>query len=628
MQLLLRYTGAYSRSVTLQSRALIVRNMASSASSSGVKLTPDAQQTVREIREGSAHLKFGTDVFYNNVQVVNRDFSILALNVFLEQHQKEIELRTKWKEEGLSGWRRAVLTWNEWGNNIAPAINKEKNQQHSSKKVKIDNEDGGGDIVPAKKSASCSTQSFVTKQGDDGNFRILEALSASGLRSIRYGMEIAPSVKKVIMVNDREEAAVESIRKHTEENGPYPSGTVLLPSHADAIDLMHSRRTLTSEKFHVVDLDPYGAPTEFLDSAVQCVESGGLLCVTATDTAVLCGSNMEKCRPKYGGVALHRPYSHEMGIRLLLAAIESAAIKHQRFIVPLLSLKLDFYIRVFVRVYSDRVEEVNRSATRHAYVLQSKQTSTFRILPLMKEDGNKPVPYTYDQDWFSENVQAGAFGGWMMGGPIWSAPIHNFEFVNACLVKLKTYKKDSPFMQLKWADRLEGILAAVKEELPDVPLYYDHSVISKTFHCTAMSLQKFQAALMNAGYRVSQSHHTPLAVKTDAPSEVIWDIYRCWVLKHPVSERRLAEDATAAKLLSVPPVLQANFDPPRSLREALALRKNAGKFDKSKKDAQDKQDKPAAPKWHPNPERNWGPKTRAYGSHPNKRNKQDDEQPK
>ena len=35
--------------------------------------------------------------------------------------------------------------------------------------------------------------------------------------------------------------------------------------------------------------------------------------------------------------------------------------------------------------------------------------------------------------------------------------------------------------------------------------------------------------------RVSGSHATPLAIKTDAPNEVLWDILRCWVKDHPVN---------------------------------------------------------------------------------------------
>lgn len=42
----------------------------------------------------------------------------------------------------------------------------------------------------------------------------------------------------------------------------------------------------------------------------------------------------------------------------------------------------------------------------------------------------------------------------------------------------------------------------------------------------------FRSALVNAGFRVSGSHACPLAVKTDAPPHVVWDILRCWVKKN------------------------------------------------------------------------------------------------
>jgi tRNA (guanine26-N2/guanine27-N2)-dimethyltransferase len=51
---------------------------------------------------------------------------------------------------------------------------------------------------------------------------------------------------------------------------------------------MYNHRSL-EDRFDVVDLDPYGSPAVFLDGAVQSVKDGGLLLVTCTDMAVLCG---------------------------------------------------------------------------------------------------------------------------------------------------------------------------------------------------------------------------------------------------------------------------------------------------------------------------------------------------
>ena len=102
----------------------------------------------------------------------------------------------------------------------------------------------------------------------------------------------------------------------------------------------------------MIDLDPYGSPSPFLDSAVQSLADGGLLCVTATDMAVLCGNSPETCYSKYGAISLKSRNCHEFAVRILLQCIESHANRYGRYIEPLLSLSIDFYVRVFVRIHS------------------------------------------------------------------------------------------------------------------------------------------------------------------------------------------------------------------------------------------------------------------------------------
>jgi tRNA (guanine26-N2/guanine27-N2)-dimethyltransferase len=101
-----------------------------------------------------------------------------------------------------------------------------------------------------------------------------------------------------------------------------------------------------SQAYDAVDPDPYGTPVHFLDSAMQSVNDGGLLAVTATDMAVLCGNSGEVCWTKYGSYPLHRPYCHEGAVRILLGCLEAHANRHKRYIQPLLAVHMDFYIRV------------------------------------------------------------------------------------------------------------------------------------------------------------------------------------------------------------------------------------------------------------------------------------------
>ena len=166
------------------------------------------------------------------------------------------------------------------------------------------------------------------------NLTILEALSATGLRSIRYAKEI-PKAKKII-ANDFLERAVKAIDYNIEKN---QVGHKVVSSHADASDLMLKHKGF-EQRFHIVDLDPYGAPTQFLDGAVQCVADGGLLCVTCTDMAVLCGNASETCYAKYGAVSLRGKNCHEMGLRIVLQCLESHANRYGRYIVRASTLNI------------------------------------------------------------------------------------------------------------------------------------------------------------------------------------------------------------------------------------------------------------------------------------------------
>ncbi len=102
--------------------------------------------------------------------------------------------------------------------------------------------------------------------------KILEALAASGLRSIRYALEI-PRVETVL-ANDFSEKAFHSMQSNVEHNGLQGK---VVPSMREASMLMYEHREPVSERFDVIDLDPYGSPSQFLDSTVQSVKDGGKL---------------------------------------------------------------------------------------------------------------------------------------------------------------------------------------------------------------------------------------------------------------------------------------------------------------------------------------------------------------
>ena len=174
------------------------------------------------------------------------------------------------------------------------------------------------------------------------------------MRSVRYLKEIGGLGK--VIANDWDPVAVELIKKNMEFNGISEDRIEskffifnFLAHSADAINLLNQMR---AEKrfFDVIDLDPYGSAIPFLESTIGAMMNGGLLCVTFTDMAVLCARRPHVCAYKYGCVPLPNKYCHEFALRMVLHMISTMAGRHGRVIEPMMSLTVDFYIRLFIRI--------------------------------------------------------------------------------------------------------------------------------------------------------------------------------------------------------------------------------------------------------------------------------------
>lgn len=108
---------------------------------------------------------------------------------------------------------------------------------------------------------------------------------------------------------------------------------------------------------------------------MRSIKNGGILLVTATDAGVLCGNGADTCYTKYGSISLRTPCCHELALRILLQSINSHAIRYSKYIVPLISLSIDFYFRVFLLVCESQMK-AKETATKNgfAYVCSGCQT--------------------------------------------------------------------------------------------------------------------------------------------------------------------------------------------------------------------------------------------------------------
>ena len=180
----------------------------------------------------------------------------------------------------------------------------------------------------------------------DGTVYALDGLTASGLRARRWLNELPGGMSSRIsatMVDLEKEALDWAISSHKE----FPPSDGAGDLQAFQGDL---RTAVLSSGRHWIDIDPYGSPVPFIDSAMQSMARSGVMEVSATDTAALTGSSKTALMRRYGARVRTDCLAHDSGMRVMLSNIARIAARHDRTIEPLLSIWDSHHLRVSFRV--------------------------------------------------------------------------------------------------------------------------------------------------------------------------------------------------------------------------------------------------------------------------------------
>jgi tRNA (guanine26-N2/guanine27-N2)-dimethyltransferase len=365
---------------------------------------PDGHEVITEGQITMLYPKIENSVFYNPVQVQNRDLSVLMLGMYAERRtermwttRKRKEVRKKMmreEEENRAGAAAAAAAAADGNNGGGDARKETKEERRASlARFEVDLDARVADERSSIDFAKMTRESSHTVDG----MSIFEALAASGLRSLRYWKEV-PGVRTIV-VNDLDPVAVDMARENIVRNGladdmvggreewggdvanangcrhrSRPRGIKLqvgdathemymarLPPRLQTNMCNPTQLEYQTPQYDVIDLDPYGSAAPFVDAALQSISDGGLLAVTCTDMAALGGSHPETCYGRYGAFPIQRAgYLQELALRILLYHISVVAGRYGRTIRPVLSVGMAFYCRVFVEVNDDKAGVSNR----------------------------------------------------------------------------------------------------------------------------------------------------------------------------------------------------------------------------------------------------------------------------
>jgi tRNA (guanine26-N2/guanine27-N2)-dimethyltransferase len=372
-----------------------------------------------------------------------------------------------------------------------------------------------------------------------------------------------------IVANDLSASALQSMSISIERNGVE---NVIRPNNGDVRPYLYSllepkppSRAYVG-KFDVIDLDPDGSAAPFMDAAVHGINDGGLLCVTCTDDTVFAStvSQPGKAFASYGGSPLKGPLSQEGGLRLILSGIAMSAARFDFIIEPLLSLFIDSYARIFVRLHKSAAE-VRLTGANAMIVFHCDAGCGSWEMQLLGEaeekldkKGNR-IDFNFGIAQASVSAPKCEHCGFTthLGGPMWAGPLHNPNFIQKMLDMLPTMDMET-FSQIKVT-----LSTLIEENLDEIPnpelspviprdtrrnypprLPIRLSAIAGVLRARPVPVDLFRGALFRLGYQ-STGGQNSTCIRTDAPWLIIWEIMREWIRQKAKKNRAPLPAGTA-----------------------------------------------------------------------------------
>ncbi|XP_018410781.1 PREDICTED: TRMT1-like protein [Nanorana parkeri] len=264
----------------------------------------------------------------------------------------------------------------------------------------------------------------------------LDAFSATGIMGLQWAKHFGNSVK--VTLNDISETSTAVIR----ENCHLNQMNVLMEdeeiseavatnkdefvntvevTQMDANILMHTR------PFDFIHLDPFGTSVNYLDAAFRNIKNLGIVSVTSTDTGSLYAKTVHVAKRHYGCNIIRTEYFKELAVRIVLAAIARAAARCNKGIEVLLSVALEHFVLVIIRVLrgpslaDESIKMINNLIHCHwceERIFQKEGT-------MLEENPYKQLPCDCHKSMPGRSAA--------LLGPMWSGSLFNTGFLRSML---------------------------------------------------------------------------------------------------------------------------------------------------------------------------------------------------
>ncbi len=341
---------------------------------------------------------------------------------------------------------------------------------------------------------------YLIKREKKDEVTYCEPMAGSGIRSIRVANEL-PSLQ--VLMNDRNPQAVSLIKENIKR--------LRLKKHTevfeeDANELM-LRFKASGRKIDIIDLDPFGSPSQFTDVTAQTISKNGLLAVTSTDMATMCGVYPKACIRKYASKPIHSFISHELAVRMMLGFIAIALARHGKSMVPIFAHSTEHFIRAYVLAEKGITKAKN--AMKHLGFV-AHCTNCYSL-----ETANGLINTLTNQCPLCEEKR-------QIGGPIWLGKMYDKDYVKALEDEL--IQNSIAYGTTK---KMLKIVSLVKEEIEAETssekshFYFDIHRIADKINLPSPKIATVIALLQKGDFIAFRTHFRTNSIKTDAPIEKV-----------------------------------------------------------------------------------------------------------
>ncbi len=320
--------------------------------------------------------------------------------------------------------------------------------------------------------------------------RICDPMTGSGVRAARYALE-SQNVREVIAA-DADAAAV-SAAKQTIELNNLEEKVQIRESDANVLLTQHYQ-----DRFDLVDLDPFGSPAPFFESALRATLDQGVLAATATDMGPLTGARRTACFRKYAATPVRCEFEKEIAARILAGCVARTACQLNLGVEIVFAHASDHYARIYASVSKGKTA-ANRSAKRMVF-LEYCAKCLKREARLSLEAIQRYCGYCKSKA--------------QVAGPIWLGPLWDEDTV-------RNMTQRTPKLASARLSEVQTILGRIGDEVNLPAFYYRTDAFAKTLRIKPPKLLAVVETLREAGYQASVTHFDPRGFRTDAPLDAL-----------------------------------------------------------------------------------------------------------